>query len=172
MTQLTIRCARFSADTPAIRDLVREYIATINENACRDEVKSGLRALPAPYDAPGIGYVLALQDEFVAGGAAFARLDESAAELTRLYVRPTYHGAGIARALVSRVLAEAAAAGHRRMVLHTLPNWRAARALYDKLGFKPIPAYAGVAVAEALCYARNIYLAGDRSDRNEAETSR
>ena len=156
MTQLTIRSARFSADTPAIRGLVREYVATIDENACREEVDSGLRALPAPYDQPGNGFLLAEYGESVAGGVAFARLDDGAAEMARLFVRPAYRRGGIARALISRVLAEAAAAGHRRMVLHTLPDWRAARALYSELEFEPIPAYAGVAVSQAVCYARDL----------------
>ena len=156
MAQLTIRNAQFSTDTPAIRELIREYVAGIDENACWDEVDGGLRALPAPYDAPGNGYVLGAFGKSVAGGVAFAEHDGGTAEMARLYVRPAYRRGGIARALVSRVMEEAAAAGYRRMVLHTLPEWRAARALYGALGFEPMPAYAGVAVAEALCYARDI----------------
>jgi GNAT superfamily N-acetyltransferase len=158
MPQFTIRSARFSADTPAIRELVGEYIASIDVNACRDEVESGLRKLPAPYDAPRNGYLLAECGESVAGGVAFAGLDGTGldggdAEMARLYVRPAFRRDGIARALVSRVMAEAAAAGYRRMVLHTLPDWRAARALYGALEFAPIRAYAGVAVAKA-CQVR------------------
>ena len=156
MPQFTIRNAQFSGDTAAIRELVGEYIASIDLNACRDEVESGLRALPAPYDSPRNGYVLAECGESIAGGAAFAELDGEDAEMARLYVRPEFRRDGIARALVSRVMAEAAAAGYRRMLLHTLPDWRAARALYAALGFEAIPAYAGVAVAEAVCYARDL----------------
>ena len=156
MTKLTIRNAQFSEDTPAIRELIREYVASIDKNACREEVEGGLRALPAPYDAAGNGFLLAEYGESVAGGVAFAQLDENVAEMARLFVRPAYRRGGIARALVSRVMAAAAAAGHRRMVLHTLPEWRAARALYGELEFEPIPAYAGVAVAEAVCYARDL----------------
>ena len=136
MTRLTIRSARFLADTPAIREQIREYIATIDENACRNEVESGLAALPAPYDTAGNGFLLAEYGESVAGGVAFAR------------------------DLVSRALAEAAAAGHRRMVLHTLPQWHAARALYGTMAFEPIQAYEGVQVAEAVCYARDTKLSG------------
>ena len=160
MSQFTIRNARFSRDTPAVTELIREYIAGIAENACRGEVESGLRALPAPYDTIGNGYVLAERGESVAGGVAFAHLDGGTAEMARLFVRPAYRRDGIARALVARVMEEAAAAGYRRMVLHTLPEWRAARALYGALGFEPIPAYAGVAVAQAVCYARDLEAKG------------
>ena len=160
MPRLTIRSARFSAETPAIREQIREYIATIDENACRDEVESGLAALPAPYDTAGNGFLLAEYGESVAGGVAFARLDDGVAEMARLFVRPDYRRGGITRDLVSRALAEAAAAGHRRMVLHTLPQWHAARALYCTMAFEPIPAYDGVQVAEAVCYARDTKLSG------------
>ncbi|MDA0229564.1 MAG: GNAT family N-acetyltransferase [Proteobacteria bacterium] len=156
MPALTIRCARFSPDTSAIRDLIREYIATIDENACRDEVEAGLRVLPASYDFPGNNFFLAEYGESIAGGVGFARLDDTVAEMSRLFVRPDYRGRGIARALISRALAEAAAAGHQRMVLHTLPGWRAARALYGELEFELISPYAGVTVAEAVCYARDL----------------
>ncbi|MDP6475623.1 MAG: GNAT family N-acetyltransferase [Alphaproteobacteria bacterium] len=156
MPQFTIRGARFSVDTPVIRELIGEYIASIEVNACRDEVESGLRKLPAPYDVAGNGYLLAECGESVAGGVAFAGLDGGDAEMARLFVRLAFRRDGIARALVTRVMAEAAAAGYRRMVLHTLPDWRAARALYGALEFAPIRAYTGVAVAEAVCYARGL----------------
>jgi len=37
-----------------------------------------------------------------------------------------------------------------------MPDWCPARALYDELGFEPIPAYDCVPVAEALCYNHDI----------------
>ena len=113
-----------------------------------------------PYDTVGNGFLLAEYGESVAGGVAFARLNDGVAEMARLFVRPDYRRGGIARDLVSRSLAEAAAAGHRRMVLHTLPQWHAARALYGTMAFEPIPAYDGVQVAEAACYARDTKLSG------------
>ncbi len=156
MSELTIRNAQFPGDTPAIRELIGEYIASIDLNACREEVEAGLSTLPDPYDGPGNGYLLAVNGDSLAGGAAYARIDGDLAEMARLYVRPEYRRGGIARTLVTRVMEEAAAAGYRRMVLHTLPDWHAARSLYGALDFAPIAAYPGVAVAEAVCYARDL----------------
>lgn len=59
MQQLTIRSAQFSGDVAGITALIREYIQTIDRNACREEVESGLAGLLAPYDGPGNGYFLA-----------------------------------------------------------------------------------------------------------------
>jgi hypothetical protein len=39
--------------------------------------------------------------------------------------------------LVERAMKEARALGYERMVLHTLPEWRAAQALYSELAFIP-----------------------------------
>ncbi len=156
MPEITIRNAQFPSDTPAIRALIGEYIASIDLIACRDEVEAGLREMPKPYYAAGIGYFLAENGGTLAGGAAFARIDETAAEMARLFVRPEYRRAGVARALATHVMRAAAAAGYRRMVLLSLPEWRAARTLYGALEFAPIPHYEGVAVAEALCFARDL----------------
>ena len=106
---------------------------------------------------PGNGFLLAEYGESVAGCVAFARLNGIAAEMARLFVRPAHRRSGVARALIVGVLTEAEAAGHRRMVLHTLPEWQAACALYSELEFQPIPAYTGVTVAEAVYYARDLY---------------
>ena len=62
--------------------------------------------------------------------------------MSRYYVRLAFHGAEIIQARVSRIMTEAAAAGHFRRVVQTMPDWSPARALYCVLGFEPIPAYA------------------------------
>ena len=156
MTQLTIRPAQFSGDIAEISALIREYIETIDRSACKEEVEAALEGLTAPYDQPDSGYFLALSGESIAGGVAFSRLDTGEAEMARLFVRPEYRRHGIARSLVERAMAEAEALGYGRMVLHTLPEWRAAQALYGELKFTPIDAYSGVSVAASLCFDRDL----------------
>jgi ribosomal protein S18 acetylase RimI-like enzyme len=45
------------------------------------------------------------------------------------------------RRLAEAVIAEARAIGYASLVLDSLASMRAARALYDSLGFREIPAY-------------------------------
>jgi ribosomal protein S18 acetylase RimI-like enzyme len=61
--------------------------------------------------------------------------------MKRLYVRPAFRAAGLGRALVERIVAEAALAGYARMRLDTLPSMVAAQRLYRALGFRDIAPY-------------------------------
>ena len=156
MNQLTIRHARFSDDSADIAALIQEYIETIDRSACKEEVEAALEGLPAPYDRPDSGYFLAMSGESIAGGVAFSRLDTGEAEMARLFVRPNYRRLGIARSLVERAMQEASALGYERMLLHTLPEWHAAQALYGDLKFAPTAAYSGVTVDAAICFGRDL----------------
>jgi GNAT superfamily N-acetyltransferase len=103
------------------RALVFEYMAaTVAETSGRaapsriDELPRVLRAecedLAAVYSHPGT-LLLAYAGGAPAGCAGLADRGERTAEVKRLYVRPAYRRAGIARALMARVHARAAELG-------------------------------------------------------------
>lgn len=62
-------------------------------------------------------------------------LDPQTSEIKRLFVAPQGRGHGVARALMSALLAQARADGFARAVLDTSVNLAPARALYRTLGF-------------------------------------
>jgi putative acetyltransferase len=56
-------------------------------------------------------------------------------------VRAAFRGAGLAGILVEHVIERARAQGYREMYLDTMPKMRAARVMYDILGFKVCAPY-------------------------------
>ena len=65
----------------------------------------------------------------------------NAAEMKRLYVRPAYRGAGLGRLLAEGILDAARQGGYDCVLLDTLDDMEAARALYEELGFEEVPPY-------------------------------
>jgi ribosomal protein S18 acetylase RimI-like enzyme len=75
------------------------------------------------------------------GCVALRRLDGETCEMKRLYVKPHFRRAGVARALAQDLLAEARRMGYRRMRLDTLPMMGEAQRLYRSMGFREIAPY-------------------------------
>ena len=71
----------------------------------------------------------------VAGTASLRPAGDGAAELRRVYVRPSERGRGYGRALVVEALAQARRAGYAQVRLETLEAMGEAVALYESLGF-------------------------------------
>ena len=112
---------------------------------CFQNFSAELEGLPGDYAAPGGALLLALVDSDLAGCCALRPIENvdypNAAEMKRLYVRKAFRGFGLGRQLAEAILDAARRVGYGCVLLDTLDDMEAARALYEDLGFEDIPPY-------------------------------
>lgn len=139
--QLAVADARIN-DT---RDIFREYADSLGIDLCFQDFERELQELPGEYLPPRGALLLASVDGVIAGCCALRPLDAvdypNAAEMKRLYVRKAFRGFGLGRQLAEAALDAARQGGYACVLLDTLSDMEAARALYDDLGFEEIPPY-------------------------------
>ena len=143
--RITVEAANGSTDMAAVRDIFRDYAAELGVDLCFQNFESELAGLPGDYAAPRGALLTARVDGEMAGCCAIRPLDSvnypNACEMKRLYARPTFRGLGLGRSLVELALEFALSAGYECVLLDTLSDMEAARALYEDLGFEEIPPY-------------------------------
>ena len=124
------------------RVLFREYQAAIGLDLCFQNFDTEVANLPGVYAPPEGRLLFAYDDGVLCGCVGLRQLDPEACEMKRLFVRPQFRGTGAGRLLADRIIAEARAAGYKRMRLDTLPGiMDRAIALYRELGFTDIAPY-------------------------------
>lgn len=129
----------------ATRAVFLEYAASLGIDLCFQDFEHELASLPGAYAAPRGALLLAVCQGEVAGCCALRAIDTTdyanACEMKRLYVRPAHRGSGIGRTLAQEVVDRARVLGYDSILLDTLSDMEAARALYEDLGFEEIPPY-------------------------------
>ena len=142
---ITLAPAYTPSDLGLIREIFREYAGTLSVDLSFQDFEAELAQLPGEYAEPRGMLVLARVDGEVAGCCALRPADTTdypnAAEMKRLYVRKAFRGFGLGRLLTEHTLDQARLAGYSTVLLDTLDEMEAARALYEDLGFSEIPPY-------------------------------
>ena len=98
------------------------------------------------YAEPRHAYFVVEAEGRVLGGAGMAPLmggDADTCELRKMYFLPEARGLGAGAAMMQRCLDAAREAGFKRCYLETLGGMDAAMRLYERSGFKRIPASLG-----------------------------
>ena len=93
--------------------------------------------IPSEFD---VFYCL-ISNGHVIGTAALKRLDEETAELKALYLDKDCRGKGLGRELMDKVIKAATDLGYKSIVLDSMSQYKAARKLYERIGFIEIPRY-------------------------------
>jgi putative acetyltransferase len=135
------------------RALVRELEAELN-SVYPPEQRHGL-SLDRLF-RPGILFFIARSEggAIGCGGVAF---DDGFAEVKRMYVRPHARGSGVARAILSRLEAEARARGVPRLTLETGDGLHAAIRLYERAGFVSCAAFGAYAAMPPHTIVRSLF---------------
>ena len=147
---MNILPATTADDIAQARALFLEYAAESQLDLCFQGFEEELTTLPGKYAPPNGRLLLARDGERTAGCGALRELTEGVSEMKRLFVRPAFREQGVGRLLAGRLIEEARRIGYGTMRLDTLASMRAARALYESLGFQRIPAYYANPLAEVV----------------------
>lgn len=147
---------RYDILSPTARSLIEE----LNAELSRTYPEQGAThfRLDADEVAQGRGaFLVAVRDGRPVGCGAVRRIDGSAGELKRMYVRPQQRGRGVGRALLAALEDEARALGLSRLVLETGVRQKEAIALYQSCQFSIIPAFGEyVSSPLSLCMAKEL----------------
>jgi ribosomal protein S18 acetylase RimI-like enzyme len=138
---MRITQALAAADIAIVRGLFLEYQSQLGIDLSYQQFDEEVSSLPGDYAPPRGRLLLAWHDDAPVGCVGLREIPDGAAEMKRLFVRPSGRGLGVGHALVARLLEEAREAGYDRVVLDTLPSMQSAQRLYEQFGFRDIAAY-------------------------------
>ena len=128
-----------------VKAIFTEYADSLDVDLCFQSFAEELANLPGEYAAPSGSLLLVWVDDVLAGCVALRPILDvdyaNSAEMKRLYVRPAFRGLGLGRMLSESILDRARELGFSHVLLDTLNDMEAARALYEELGFEEIPPY-------------------------------
>ena len=133
--------AHFGEPLHEAAELFREDADSLGIDLAFQRFEDEMAGLPGGYAPPRGCLLAAVSGPRTAGCGAMRPFDGEVCEMKRLYIRPAFRGWGLGRILCEAVIDRAWAAGYERMRLDTLPEMKAARALYRSLGFREIPPY-------------------------------
>ena len=154
---IEIRDAKLSGDIVFIKQLWTDYLTWGNdkmqmlygvhphnpEEAVKEDIKKIDKFLP-----PNGRLMLAFVDENSCGIGCLKSINEEIGEIKRMYVDPSFRQIGAGRAIVKALLNAAKEAGYKKVRLDSPKFMEAAHSLYRSVGFRDIPVYDEVEIAE------------------------
>ncbi len=126
-------------DVPPASDLLAAMVAEISAMYdARLDAPDLPTATAADFSPPGGACVVGYLDGEAVCVGGVKRLDDTAAEIKRMYVREDMRGRGVARALLAALEDAARSLGYAVARLDTGPKQPAAERMYRAAGYAPI----------------------------------
>jgi putative acetyltransferase len=133
-------------DDAAMRAVIVRVLEDFGESEAEVlQMLPELASLSRFYRTKGAQYWVVERDGKLMGGAGIAplrKLDAKTCELQKMYVLPEARGYRLGERLLETCLAFAREAGYRRCYLDTRADMKGAIALYERFGFRRLPAAA------------------------------
>ena len=137
-----IKLAQDDRDYKMGAELFREYAKSINIDLGFQKFEEELNKIHLQYGPPNGGLLLIKHtDGSYMGCVAIRKIDETAAELKRMFIKPEAQGKGLGRLLLNRALDLARLLHYEKVLLDTMPFMESAIQLYKKMGFYEVEPY-------------------------------
>jgi GNAT superfamily N-acetyltransferase len=119
----------------------------------------------AEFEPPAGVFLVVSVDGEPAGCGAWRVHAPGVVEVKRVYVVPAFRRRGLAQVVMAALEESAARAGHRAVVLNTGPQQPEALALYEALGYGPVPGFGVYADApDGVFLGKDLSAPGARTD--------
>jgi putative acetyltransferase len=141
MTNITYTVAQTKPDFEQAKGLFREYVQSLGIDLSFQDFEKELQTIDQQYQQPTGGLILAFKNGQPVGCVGVRKLEDSIAELKRMYVRPDCRGLNMGVELLNRSLTLAQELGYQKIRLDTLKHMTKAKSLYQSFGFYEIPSY-------------------------------
>jgi putative acetyltransferase len=98
---------------------------------------------PEQVEVPRAAFIIARIDGTPVGCGALRPLDATTVEVKRMYTRPAFRRKGVGVAILAEMDRLALELGYTTIKLQTGPKQPEAAALYERVGYYPIPRFSG-----------------------------
>ncbi len=133
--------AKTDKDFEVAKKLLVEYVDSLGFDLSFQDFEQELAELSSHFVTPEACLLLAIYESQTVGCVAIKSFDNGICEMKRLYVKPSFRGLGIGRALAETIIKQAQKVGYDCMRLDMVLPRDPARSLYLSLGFTDIEPY-------------------------------
>jgi len=138
---IEIKQCSTDSDFSSAMQMTKDYIRWLNMDLSFQDIDKELANFPSMYGPPNGLFLLAWHRGELGGGVGLRMLEAGICEMKRLFVYDPFKRKGVGCSLCTAIIKEAMNLGYEKMRLDTLGRMKAAKRLYENLGFREIEPY-------------------------------